>query len=160
MSQSLVQRTDRSLRVTGQSTRNFPFAISSCICYFKDIESNRNKPIKELKISLFLKVKRSTKMNSLPETRTQSIVLTLPSQIVKEADSLFPRADLGALALMLLEKYLRYQKQKLLAKQYREYYQTLTDDDRAEEKQMLTDFASLEAEVNAFIEAEETNGSS
>jgi len=86
-------------------------------------------------------------MNSSPETRTQSIILTLPSQIVKEADSLFPRADLGALALMLLEKYLRYQKRKLLAKQYREYYETLTDDDRAEEEQMLADFAALENSV-------------
>ena len=99
-------------------------------------------------------------MNASSEMRTQSIILTLPAQIIKEADSLFPRVDLGALTVMLLEKYLRHQKRKLLAQQYRQYYQTLADEDRAEEKHMLTDFAALENEVNAFIEAEEANGSS
>ena len=99
-------------------------------------------------------------MNLSTEARTQSIILTLPAQTIKEADSLFPRIDLGALSLMLLEKYLRHQKRKLLAQQYRQYYQTLADDDRSEEKQLLADFAALENEVNAFIEAEETNGGS
>ncbi|MCG3118066.1 MAG: hypothetical protein ALAOOOJD_00200 [bacterium] len=96
----------------------------------------------------------STAMNK------QSIVLNLPAQIVKDAETLFPRLDLNALTVMLLEKYLRHQKRKLLAQQYQQYYQTLTDDDRAEEKQTLADFIALENEVNAFIEGEETNGSS
>ncbi|MCI0691720.1 hypothetical protein L0337_06885 [candidate division KSB1 bacterium] len=99
-------------------------------------------------------------MDSLTETNGQSIVLKLPAQIAKEAEVLFPQMDLNALTLMLLEKYLRHQKRKLLAQQYRQYYQTLSDDDRAEEKQMLADFATLEDEVNAFIEAEEVNGGS
>jgi hypothetical protein len=99
-------------------------------------------------------------MNSPIEARAQSIILTLPAQIVKEADSLVPRIDIGSLTVMLLEKYLRYQKRKLLAQQYREYYQALTDDDRAEDGHLLADFAALENEVNVFIEAEEANGSS
>ena len=99
-------------------------------------------------------------MDSLTETDGQSIVLKLPAQIAKEAEALFPRMDLNALTLMLLEKYLRHQKRKLLAQQYRQYYQTLSDEDRAEEKQIVADFAALENEVNAFIEAEEINGGS
>jgi hypothetical protein len=100
------------------------------------------------------------KMGSLPETNGQSIVLRLPAQIAKEAEVLFPRIDLNALTLMLLEKYLRHQKRKLFAQQYRQYYQTLSDEDRAEEKQALADFAALENEVNAFIEMEEASGGS
>ncbi|GEM_PF-2919274 len=99
-------------------------------------------------------------MDLFTETNGQSIVLKLPAQIVKEAETLFPRMDLNALTLMLLEKYLRHQKRKLLTQRYGQYYQTLSDVDRAEEKQMLADFAMLENEVNAFIEAEEINGGS
>jgi hypothetical protein len=97
-------------------------------------------------------------MNSLAKTHAQSLVLTLPAQIVNEADSLLPQVDLSAFTLMLLEKYLRYQKRKFLAKQYQQYYQSLTADERAEEKEMLADFIALESEVNAFMEAEEADG--
>lgn len=100
-------------------------------------------------------------MTSSAEIRVQNLTLTLPAQIVKEADALFPNSDLSALALMLLEKYVRYQKRKLLAQQYQQYYQALTNADQTEEKQILAEFAALENEVNAFIEAEEeVNGGS
>jgi len=100
-------------------------------------------------------------MTSSAEIRVQNLTLTLPAQIVKEADALFPHGDLSALALMLLEKYVRYQKRKLLAQQYQQYYQALTNADQTEEKQVLAEFAALENEVNAFIEAEEeVNGGS
>jgi hypothetical protein len=136
---------------------NFPFVIFNSFIIFK--QANSTAGTKETAVELFLKTKRSTKMSVSSEMRTQSIMLTVPAQIIKEADSLFPRVDLGALTVMLLEKYLRHQKRKLLAQQYRQYYQTLADEDRVEEKQMLTDFAAWENEVNSFIEAEETNGS-
>jgi hypothetical protein len=100
-------------------------------------------------------------MASSAEIRVQNLTLTLPAQIVKEAEALFPNSDLSALALMLLEKYVRYQKRKLLAQQYQQYYQALTNADQTEEKQILAEFAALENEVNAFIEAEEeVNGGS
>lgn len=97
-------------------------------------------------------------MSSSNGMSAQSITLTLPAQTVKEAAALFPQVDLGALALMLVEKYLKSQKRKFLAQQYQKYYQSLTDDERVEEKEMLADFAALENEVNAFIEAEEADG--
>jgi len=94
------------------------------------------------------------------EMSVKSIVVTLPSKIVREAETIFPRLDVGALALTLLEKYLLHQKRKLLAQQYRQYYQNMEPDDLVEEKQMLADFAILENEVSTFIEAEEANGGS
>lgn len=98
-------------------------------------------------------------MNSFAEPHAQSISLTLPAEIVKEANSLFPQMDLRALTLKLLEKYLRHEKRKLLAQQYQQYYHSLTDEERTEEKELLADFAVLDGAVNAFIEAEEADGS-
>ena len=86
-------------------------------------------------------------MSVSSEMHTQSIMLTVPAQIIKDADSLFPRVDLGALTVMLLEKYLRHQKRKILAQKYQQYYQTLADEDRAEEKQMPTDFAAMDKPI-------------
>lgn len=94
------------------------------------------------------------------EMSAKNIVVTLPSKIVQEAETIFPRLDVGALALTLLEKYLLYQKRKLLAQQYRQYYQNMGTDDLIEEKQMFADFAILENEVNTFIQAAEANGGS
>ena len=85
--------------------------------------------------------------------------MTLPAEIVKEADALVPHLDLAALSLSLLEKYLRHQRRKLLALQYQKYYEALSQEDRAEEEEILSDFAAFEAEIDAFIEAEEGNGS-
>jgi len=99
-------------------------------------------------------------MNSPRQSCAQSITLSVPTQIVKDANALFPQTDIGGLILTLLEKYVRFQKRKLLAQQYQQYYQSLTEEDRTEEKEMLADFAALEAEVNAFIESEEVNGDS
>lgn len=99
-------------------------------------------------------------MHPSSEMPVKDIVVTLPSKIVQEAEAIFPRLDVGALALTLLEKYLLHQKRKLLAQQYRQYYQSIGPDDLTEEKQMLIDFTILENEVNTFIEAAEANGDS
>ena len=99
-------------------------------------------------------------MHPSTEMPVKDIVVTLPSKIVQEAEAIFPRLDVGALALTLLEKYLLHQKRKLLAQQYRQYYQNMGTDDLIEEKQMFADFAILENEVNTFIQAEEANGGS
>lgn len=99
-------------------------------------------------------------MNLSHRSQMQSVTVTLPKEIIKEADALFPDMDISALTLQLLGKYIRHQKNKHLKKQYTQYYQSLTDEDRAEEKELLSDFSALDREVNAFIEAEEINGSS
>lgn len=93
------------------------------------------------------------------QSRAQSLTLTLPAEIVREAALLFPSLDLGVLSLTLLEKYVRFHKRRILAQQYQSYYESLSNEDLAEEKEMMADFAAIEGEVNAFIEAEEANGS-
>jgi hypothetical protein len=96
-------------------------------------------------------------MNLAHRSRKNQITVNLSDKVVKDAKSIFPDLDLNALAQVLLEKYVRYQKQKMLARQYNKYYKAYTEKDKTEERALLDDYAPLEAEINAFLEAEEQN---